>query len=106
MLPFPDCPLKQQLGLGQVRVDCLLRFIHVCCQKTIRKSSWNHVLRGCWTVGESQQHFPEEAPKFEPDLFTLCSHKGRLRLRVKMFIQNTLYQTGRPFKVLSVIYAG
>ena len=39
MLPFPDCPLKQQLGLGQVRVDCLLRFIHVCCQKTIRKSS-------------------------------------------------------------------
>ncbi len=62
MLPFPDCPLKQQLGLEQVRVDCLLRFIRVCCQKTIRKSSWNHVLRGCWTVGESQQHFPEEAP--------------------------------------------
>ena len=67
MLPFPDCPLKQQLGLGQVRVDCLLRFIHVCCQKTIRKSSWNHVLRGCWTVGESQQHFPEEAPEFDDD---------------------------------------
>ena len=21
------------------------------------------MLRGCWTVGESQQHFPEEAPK-------------------------------------------
>ena len=67
MLPFPDCPLKQQLGLGQVRVDCLLRFIHVCCQKTIRKSSWNHVLRGCWIVGESQQHFPEEAPVVSPE---------------------------------------
>ena len=29
MLPFPDCPLKEQSGLGQVRVDSLLRFIHV-----------------------------------------------------------------------------
>ena len=29
MLPFPGCPLNGQLGLGQVRVDSLLRFIHV-----------------------------------------------------------------------------
>ena len=75
MLPFPDCPLKQQLGLGQVRVDCLLRFIHVCCQKTIRKSSWNHVLRGCWIVGESQQHFPEEAPPLERSRAQNHSHR-------------------------------
>ena len=50
MLPLQDCPFKQQLGLGQARVDSLLRFIHVCCQKTSRESSKNHVLRG-WRFG-------------------------------------------------------
>ena len=39
MLPFPDCPLKEQSQLGQRRDELLLRFIHVCCQKTSRKSS-------------------------------------------------------------------
>ena len=29
MLPLSGCPLKQQLGLVQVRVGSLLRFIHV-----------------------------------------------------------------------------
>ena len=29
MLPLPSRPFRQQLGLGQVRLDSLLRFIHV-----------------------------------------------------------------------------
>ena len=37
MLPFPDCPLKEQSGLGQQRDELLLHFIHICCQKTSRE---------------------------------------------------------------------
>ena len=29
MLPLPSRPFRQQSGLGQVRLDSLLRFIHV-----------------------------------------------------------------------------
>ena len=46
MLPFPSCPLKEQSGFGQQRDRVLLLFIHVCCQKMRRKSSWHNRLRG------------------------------------------------------------
>ena len=60
MLPLAAWPLKGQSGLGQQRDRLLLRFIHVCCQKSREKIQLAQKIAGL--LGHSQQHFPEEAP--------------------------------------------
>ncbi len=60
MLPLPSCPFWQQLGLGQVRVDSLLRFIMFVARK---RAGNRGGIMCCRAPGGIQQHFPEEAPK-------------------------------------------
>ena len=65
ILPVPAWPLKEQSGFGQQQDRLLLGFIHVLMTENNQEIQVGScVARLLETVGESQQHFPEEAPIF------------------------------------------
>ena len=66
MLPLPSRPSRQQLELGQVRLDSLLRFIHVLMAEKAEEIQAGSRVAGA--PGDGQQHLPEEAPSHGPSL--------------------------------------
>ena len=65
MLPLPSRPFRQQLGLGQVRLDSLLRFIHVLMTDNRQEVQVGSCVEE--TLGDDQQQFPDEAPDLVPN---------------------------------------